>query len=59
MGYEGGVGDMGGLMGMMAPGGEAGMEVMWCEGFRERLVARGREIQEVVQGRGWVDLAAF
>jgi hypothetical protein len=27
--------------------------------LRERLVARGREMREVVVGKRWVDLAAF
>jgi hypothetical protein len=39
--------------------GDGGLELLWCEGLRERLVARGREVREVVVGRRWVDLAAF
>ncbi|KAL2136309.1 hypothetical protein VTI74DRAFT_4343 [Chaetomium olivicolor] len=52
-------GDGGQGMGWGMGAGDGRMELMWCEGFRERLVARGREIQEVVEGRGWVDLASF
>ncbi|KAK3322457.1 hypothetical protein B0H66DRAFT_204818 [Apodospora peruviana] len=35
------------------------LELVWCEGFRERLAQKGREIVEVVQGRRWVDLATY
>ncbi len=35
------------------------LELMWCDAFRARLVAKGREIQDVVQGKQWRDLASF
>ena len=35
------------------------LELMWCDVFRQRLVAKGRDIQEVVQGKQWRDMAAF
>ncbi|KAL2021063.1 hypothetical protein VTK56DRAFT_7718 [Thermocarpiscus australiensis] len=41
-------------------GGDGRLEMMmWCEALRETVLARGREIQEVVKGRRWVDLASF
>jgi hypothetical protein len=54
----------------MGPGPDPGMgsggvyadgrlEVMWCEGFRARVARKGRHIQDLVQGRRWVDLATF
>jgi hypothetical protein len=52
-------GDIGSMGGMVAGPGDGRLELMWCEGFRERLVARGREMHEVVLGRRWVDLASF
>jgi hypothetical protein len=39
--------------------GDGSVELVWCEGFRERLMARGREMREGVVGRRWVDLASF
>jgi ribose 1,5-bisphosphokinase PhnN len=39
--------------------GDGRLELMWCDGFQERLLARGREIREVVQARMWLDLASF
>ncbi|KAK4123595.1 hypothetical protein N657DRAFT_633843 [Parathielavia appendiculata] len=50
-------GDMGMNMGLVIVDG--GLELMWCEGFRARLVARAREMQAVGPGRRWVDLASF
>ncbi|KAK4040900.1 hypothetical protein C8A01DRAFT_35072 [Parachaetomium inaequale] len=47
-----------GIGGLMGPGG-GGIELLWCERFRERLVERGREMREVVLGRRWVDVASF
>ncbi|KAH6850345.1 hypothetical protein B0I37DRAFT_371426 [Chaetomium sp. MPI-CAGE-AT-0009] len=58
----GGVGlEMGMGMGAIGvPGvGDGGVELVWCGGFRERLLARGREMREAVVGRRWVDLASF
>ncbi|KAK3301983.1 uncharacterized protein B0T15DRAFT_421602 [Chaetomium strumarium] len=54
-------------MGMSAHGrggapmvaGDGRLELMWCDGFRERLLARAGEIREVVQARTWVELACF
>ncbi|KAK3332477.1 hypothetical protein B0T19DRAFT_457297 [Cercophora scortea] len=39
--------------------GDGGVEVMWCEAFRERLRAKGRDILEVVGGKTWQDLASY
>jgi hypothetical protein len=39
--------------------GDGRLELMWCDAFRARLVAKGREMQEVAQGKQWRDLAAF
>ena len=55
-------------MGLM--GGDAGtgheevlsdgrLELVWCEGFGERLRGKGRDIAEVVGGRRWVDLGRY
>jgi hypothetical protein len=35
------------------------LELMWCEAFRSRLVAKGREIQDVVHAKQWRNLAMF
>ncbi|KAK4106830.1 hypothetical protein N658DRAFT_512576 [Parathielavia hyrcaniae] len=51
------IGGMGMDMGLVV--GHGGFELMWCEGFRERLVARGRKMREVVLGRRWVGVASF
>jgi hypothetical protein len=51
--------DIGNMGEMVAGPGDGRLELMWCEGFRERLMARGREMHEVVLGRRWVDLASF
>lgn len=62
MGMGMGMGGMGMGMDMNMGGygaGDGRLEVMWCEAFRARVLARGREIQEIIQGRGWVDLASF
>ncbi|KAK3682677.1 hypothetical protein B0T22DRAFT_291714 [Podospora appendiculata] len=39
--------------------GDGGVEVMWCEAFRERLAAKGRDILEVVGEKQWQDLASY
>ncbi|KAK0646339.1 hypothetical protein B0T16DRAFT_458267 [Cercophora newfieldiana] len=39
--------------------GDGRLELMWCEAFRVRLTAKGREMQEVVQVRGWRDVGVF
>lgn len=39
--------------------GEGRLEGMWCEGFRGRLEAKGGEMREVVQGRGWWDFGGW
>ncbi|KAK3985518.1 hypothetical protein QBC44DRAFT_155685 [Cladorrhinum sp. PSN332] len=49
------IGDMGMGMGHV----DGALELGWCEGFRARLVARGREVQDVVMGRRWVDYASY
>ena len=56
--------------GIMVEGGAGGqqshevlsdgrLELVWCEGFGERLKRKGRDIAEVVMGRRWVDLASY
>ncbi|KAH8894949.1 hypothetical protein GQ53DRAFT_839333 [Thozetella sp. PMI_491] len=37
--------------------GDGQLELMWCEAFRHRLAAKGQDIADVVQGRGWQYLA--
>ena len=39
--------------------GDGRLELMWCEAFRVRLAAKGREIQEVVQSKQWRDVTSF
>ncbi|KAK0621173.1 hypothetical protein B0T17DRAFT_508546 [Bombardia bombarda] len=39
--------------------GDGRLELMWCDGFRARLVVKGRDIQEVVQDKRWQDLASY
>ena len=39
--------------------GDGQLEIMWCEGFRARLLAKGSDIADVVRGRRWRDLAAW
>ncbi|KAK1751590.1 hypothetical protein QBC47DRAFT_307446 [Echria macrotheca] len=39
--------------------GDGRLELMWCEAFRARLIAKGRDMQEIVQGKQWRELAAF
>ncbi|KAK4186909.1 hypothetical protein QBC35DRAFT_252948 [Podospora australis] len=50
--------DQGGGSGSMMMG-DGRLELIWCEGFHARLVSRGRDIQEVVQGRAWMDYGGF
>lgn len=63
LGGLGGLGDIADVeMGMEGSGvgGDGRLEMMWCEGCRQTLAARGREVREVVVGgRGWVDVASF
>ncbi|KAM7196032.1 hypothetical protein V8F20_007226 [Naviculisporaceae sp. PSN 640] len=39
--------------------GDGRLELLWCEGFAERLKRKGRDIAEVVGARRWVDLASY
>ncbi|KAK3356925.1 hypothetical protein B0T25DRAFT_141999 [Lasiosphaeria hispida] len=39
--------------------GDGRLELIWCEAFRARLAAKGRDMQEVVQVKQWKDLASF
>lgn len=39
--------------------GDGQLELMWCEGFRGRLQAKGGEVADVVGGRRWRDLCAW
>jgi len=39
--------------------GDGRLELMWCDAFRQRLVAKGRDMQDVVQGKQWRDVASF
>lgn len=39
--------------------GDGRLELMWCDAFRGRVVAKGSEMQEVAQSKQWRDLAAF
>ncbi|KAK4202647.1 hypothetical protein QBC40DRAFT_320950 [Triangularia verruculosa] len=39
--------------------GDGRLEMGWVQGFRARLLQRGRDIGEVVGGRGWVDYMSF
>lgn len=38
---------------------EGQLELEWLEGFMGRMVQRGREVQEVVMARRWVEGATF
>lgn len=40
-------------------GGDGRLEMGWVRGLRERVQGRGRDIGEVVGGRGWVDYMSF
>ncbi|KAK4639619.1 hypothetical protein QC761_709940 [Podospora bellae-mahoneyi] len=40
-------------------GGDGRLEMGWVRGLRERVQGRGRDIGEVVGGRGWVDYVSF
>ncbi|KAK0748744.1 hypothetical protein B0T21DRAFT_420999 [Apiosordaria backusii] len=40
-------------------GGDGRLEMGWVQGFRGRLAQRGRDVAEVVGGRGWVDYVSF
>ncbi|KAK4230811.1 hypothetical protein QBC38DRAFT_514414 [Podospora fimiseda] len=60
--FYGGLGmeSMGLNMGMGIGGHVDGaLELGWCEGFRGKLLARGREVQDVVMARRWVDFASY
>ncbi|KAK0709087.1 hypothetical protein B0T26DRAFT_678555 [Lasiosphaeria miniovina] len=35
------------------------LELMWCDGFRARLEAKGQDLLDVVQTRRWQDLASY
>ncbi|KAK4455891.1 hypothetical protein QBC34DRAFT_3554 [Podospora aff. communis PSN243] len=39
--------------------GDGRLELMWCEAFRGKLTAKGRGMQEVVEGRGWREVGVF
>ncbi|KAI6380877.1 hypothetical protein MCOR25_001402 [Pyricularia grisea] len=39
--------------------GEAAMELMWCQAFREQLTAKGQGIADVVQRRTWREVRRF
>ncbi|KAK4169333.1 hypothetical protein QBC43DRAFT_60518 [Cladorrhinum sp. PSN259] len=46
-------------MGMGMGQVDGALELGWCEGFRARLVARGREVQDVVMARRWVEYGSY
>ncbi len=39
--------------------GDGTLELLWCEAFRGRLVARGQYLAEVTKNRRWTDVAQF
>ncbi|KAK4180016.1 hypothetical protein QBC36DRAFT_307651 [Triangularia setosa] len=45
--------------GVGVAGGDGRLEMGWIQGFRGRLQQRGRDIGEVIGGRGWVDYMSF
>lgn len=38
--------------------GDGRLELMWCDAFRARLLAKGREMQDIVQSKHWRNLGA-
>lgn len=39
--------------------GEGTLELFWCEGFRERLEARGEYLAGLIRGREWAEMGQF
>lgn len=39
--------------------GDAALELIWCDGFRMRLAAKGQDLVEVIQTRSWIDLGEY
>lgn len=56
LGFGLGIDASGGGQDMLSDGR---LELLWCEGFAERLKRKGRDIAEVVMGRKWFDLASY
>ncbi len=42
-----------------ASAGDGQLELMWCEAFRHRLLAKGQDLAEVLQKRRWQELASW
>ncbi|PNH44012.1 hypothetical protein VD0004_g3567 [Verticillium dahliae] len=38
---------------------DGALEMLWCEGFREKLVAEGQRVAQAVMDQRWVDLGQF
>lgn len=45
--------------GIEGPSGEGTLELFWCDGFRERLGARGEYLAGLLRGREWTEMAQF
>lgn len=45
--------------GVEGEGGYAALELVWCQGFREKLALRGKYLAGLLQGRKWAELGRF
>lgn len=45
--------------GIVGVSGDGTLELFWCEGFRERLRARGDYLAGLMQGREWAEMGQF